>query len=100
MRGIESQAMVLCATSTDGTTVELVEPPSSSKPGDVVTFEGFDGTPEKQLNSKRKVWETIQPMLKTNENREAIFLSAENRSLLRTSSGVCTVKTIVGGSIK
>jgi methionine--tRNA ligase beta chain len=43
MRGIESQAMVLCATSTDGNTVELVEPHASSKPGDVVTFEGFKG---------------------------------------------------------
>lgn len=43
MRGIESQAMVLCATSSDGNTVELVQPPLSSEPGDVATFDGFKG---------------------------------------------------------
>jgi aminoacyl tRNA synthase complex-interacting multifunctional protein 1 len=44
MRGIESQAMVLCATSADGNTVELVQPPAGSKPGDIATFEGFQGS--------------------------------------------------------
>jgi aminoacyl tRNA synthase complex-interacting multifunctional protein 1 len=43
MRGIESCAMVLCGTSTDGNTVELLQPPSGSKPGDVAKFEGFSG---------------------------------------------------------
>ena len=43
MRGIESQAMVLCATSEDGSTVELLQPPLGTKPGDVARFESFKG---------------------------------------------------------
>ncbi|KAJ2899291.1 G4 quadruplex nucleic acid binding protein, partial [Coemansia aciculifera] len=47
MRGVKSFAMVLCATSPDGNTVEFVEPPKGSKPGDRVYFEGYeDNTPE------------------------------------------------------
>ncbi|KAJ1663611.1 G4 quadruplex nucleic acid binding protein, partial [Coemansia sp. RSA 25] len=47
MRGVKSHAMVLCATSPDGNTVEFVEPPKGSRPGDRIYFEGYqDGTPE------------------------------------------------------
>ena len=42
MRGVESQAMVLCANSAEGL-VELVQPPAGSKPGDRVYFEGHQG---------------------------------------------------------
>ena len=42
MRGIESQAMVLCANSESGL-VELVDPPKQSKPGDQVWFQGHEG---------------------------------------------------------
>ena len=43
MRGIESQAMVLCATSPNGEIVELLVPPSGAKPGDVANFENHGG---------------------------------------------------------
>ena len=43
MRGVQSQAMVLAASSADGETVELVEPPAGCKPGERLTFEGFPG---------------------------------------------------------
>ncbi|KAJ2810231.1 G4 quadruplex nucleic acid binding protein, partial [Coemansia sp. 'formosensis'] len=72
MRGVKSFAMVLCATSPDGNTVEFVEPPKGSKPGDRVYFEGYEnGTPEEVLKPKQKVFETIQPGLFTDDNREA-----------------------------
>jgi tRNA-binding EMAP/Myf-like protein len=100
MRGIESQAMVLCATSQDGLTVELVEPPVSSKPGDLASFDGFAGPPEKQLNSKKKTWENIQPLLRTDKNRQATFISEDKTCFLRTVDGICSVKTVVGGLIK
>ncbi|KAI8927506.1 hypothetical protein BC831DRAFT_452175, partial [Entophlyctis helioformis] len=103
MRGIESQAMVLAATSADGTTVELLDPPAGSANGDVAYFDGYKGVPEKQLNSKKKVWESIQPQLQTDKKRQALYVvpdAAKKQCLLRTDRGVCTVKTVTGASIK
>ncbi|KAK9762369.1 G4 quadruplex nucleic acid binding protein [Basidiobolus ranarum] len=102
MRGIKSHAMVLAATSADGNTVELVTPPAGSKPGDRVYFEDFqDGKPEAQLNPKKKIFETLQPGLKTNDSKVAMWTDAEDKPhLMRTEAGVCTVTSVVGASIK
>ena len=51
--GIMSHAMVMCASTPEK--VEILDPPPSSKPGDKVTVEGFSGTPDQQLNPKKKV---------------------------------------------
>jgi hypothetical protein len=48
-----SHAMVMCASTPEK--VEILTPPSDSKPGDKVTIEGFIGTPDQQLNPKKKV---------------------------------------------
>lgn len=97
MRGVTSEAMVLCASSPDGTKVEFVEPPAGSKPGDKVFVEGHDsGAPDAVLNPKKKVFEKLQPEFKTNNDLVACFKGLP----FRTQSGVCTVKTIAGGSIK
>ena len=45
--------MVMCASTPEK--VEILEPPSSSKPGDKVTVDGFTGVPDQQLNPKKKV---------------------------------------------
>ena len=117
MRGVESQAMVLCANNEDGSLVELVQPPAGSKPGDRVFLEGDEngkyfildhvqsnsdlGTPDAQLQSKEKVWETIQPLFKTNASRQASYVGADGKEcLMKTSTGVCQVKSIVGGGLK
>jgi len=99
MRGIKSQAMVLAATSTDGDTVELVEPPAGAVIGEKVFVEGFNSSgnePDQVLNPKKKVWEAVQPDLRTDDQRNACYKGVA----LRTECGVCTVKSIVGGSIK
>lgn len=46
MRGIKSEGMVLCASSSDGSKVELLSPDDITKvkPGDRVYFEGLEGT--------------------------------------------------------
>lgn len=51
--GIVSYGMVMCASSPDS--CEILTPPADSKPGDMVTVEGFPGTPDPQLNPKKKV---------------------------------------------
>ncbi|KFD65297.1 hypothetical protein M514_00606 [Trichuris suis] len=71
MRGIESQAMVLCASTKEK--VEILEPPAGSVPGDPVICPGYEGLPEKQLNPKKKVWEAVQPSLLVDSNGRACF---------------------------
>ena len=53
--------MVLCATSADGNTVELVEPPAGAAIGERVSFEGHEGDYEETLNPKKKIWEKEVP---------------------------------------
>ena len=96
MRGVQSQAMVLAATSPDGLTVELVEPPAGSKPGERVTFEGYPGEPDEQLNPKKKVFEAIQPDLAVGDDLVAKYKGVA----FMTSLGPCKVKSAKGASIK
>lgn len=71
MRGVESQGMLLCTSSAEA--VELLIVPAGSKPGDRVFVEGYQGTPDAQLNPKKKVWEKLQVDLKTNDAGEATW---------------------------
>ncbi|KAM7253048.1 hypothetical protein ACFE04_008889 [Oxalis oulophora] len=88
MRGIKSQAMVLCASTEDK--VELVEPPKSAIVGERVKFTGFEGEPDDVLNPKKKVWETLQGDLHTNTELIACYKDLP----FTTSAGVC--KTLPG----
>ena len=65
MRGVVSQATVMCASSPEK--VEILAPPNGSVPGDRITFDAFPGEPDKELNPKKKIWEQIQPDLYTND---------------------------------
>uniref|UniRef100_UPI00358EDA7D aminoacyl tRNA synthase complex-interacting multifunctional protein 1 isoform X1 n=2 Tax=Myxine glutinosa TaxID=7769 RepID=UPI00358EDA7D len=71
MRGIVSQGMVMCASSPDK--VEILDPPGDSLPGERVACPGFAGEPDKELNPKKKVWEAVQPELRTNNHLVATY---------------------------
>ena len=88
--------MVLCATSADGVTVELVEPPPGAAIGERIAFAGHEGEAEKTLNPKKKVWERVQPQLNTSADRVARWGEVP----FGTSKGACTVATVAGGTIK
>ncbi|XP_056168384.1 probable methionine--tRNA ligase isoform X1 [Syzygium oleosum] len=96
MRGIKSQAMVLCASNKENTKVEFIEPPESAKVGERVTFPGFEGAPDDVLNPKKKVWETLQPDLHTDSGLIAHFKNIP----FTTSAGVCKASSIQDGSIR
>uniref|UniRef100_A0A1J3EI29 methionine--tRNA ligase n=2 Tax=Noccaea caerulescens TaxID=107243 RepID=A0A1J3EI29_NOCCA len=96
MREIMSHAMVLAASSSDGSKVELVEPPESAKIGERVTFSGFEGEPDEVLNPKKKVWETLVVDLHTNENLVACYKDLP----FTTSAGECKVSSISNGTIR
>ena len=120
MRGIKSAAMVLAASPRvpeggdwHAGPVELVTPPAGATPGERVFFGGWnDGEPERVLNPKKKVWETIQPGFFTTGDREVAFdMSAvpavqgqEGRpkigKLTIASGGVFTVKSLTGGVVR
>ncbi|KAI8024393.1 putative methionine--tRNA ligase [Camellia lanceoleosa] len=96
MRGIKSQAMVLAASNSDHTKVELVEPPHSAAVGERVTFPGFKGDPDDVLNPKKKVWETLQVDLHTDNQLVACYKDLP----FTTSAGICKVSSISDGSIR
>ncbi|XP_057958374.1 methionine--tRNA ligase, cytoplasmic [Malania oleifera] len=96
MRGIKSQAMVLAASDSDHTKVELVDPPQSAAVGERVTFPGFEGAPDDVLNPKKKIWETVQVDLHTDTELVARYKDVP----FTTSAGVCKVSSIGGGSIR
>uniref|UniRef100_A0A0L0P286 tRNA-binding domain-containing protein n=1 Tax=Candidozyma auris TaxID=498019 RepID=A0A0L0P286_CANAR len=100
MRGVKSCAMVLCASND--TTVEFVNPPAGSKPGDKIFFEGYNATPEKQLNPKKKIWETVQPGFSTNEKFEVTYTEEgkEPARLVNEKGELCKNSTIVKADVK
>ncbi|KAJ8335779.1 hypothetical protein SKAU_G00391210 [Synaphobranchus kaupii] len=95
MRGVVSQAMVMCASSPDK--VEILDPPSGAAPGDRVTFQGFQGEPDKELNPKKKVWEQVQPDLRTDGQCVATYKGA---AFEVAGKGVCKAQTMSNSGIK
>jgi len=75
MRGIMSEAMVMCASTPEK--VEVLAPPSGAAPGDVVTVPGFEGAPDEMIKPTNKkavsIFEQVAPDLKTNDNGEASY---------------------------
>lgn len=100
MRGIKSTAMVLCGS--DDEKVEFVDPPAGVKPGDKVFFEGFDGTPEKVLNPKKKIWEAVQPSFSTNEALEVIYKQdgKPDAKLTNKEGQIFKVKSITSANVR
>lgn len=72
--GIESQAMVLCASDASKSSLSFVTPPADSQPGELVRWEGFPGEPEavKKMD-KKKAWEEIQPLLGTDAKNVCVY---------------------------
>ncbi|CAE8592355.1 unnamed protein product, partial [Polarella glacialis] len=79
LKGFESQAMVLAATSEKGTETEkceLISPPKGAvegtRPlcGSLEVGSGSEGVSVKNIS---KVWAQVQPLLKTNDKGEATF---------------------------
>ncbi|KAG8005086.1 Tyrosine--tRNA ligase [Nibea albiflora] len=97
MRGIESQAMLLCASiEGDPRRVEPLDPPEGSSPGEQVFVEGYEtGKPDDKLNPKKKVWEKLQVDLKMSDECVAQWKDKH----LMTKLGQITCKTLKGGNI-
>ncbi|XP_039199940.1 aminoacyl tRNA synthase complex-interacting multifunctional protein 1 isoform X1 [Crotalus tigris] len=95
MRGVVSQAMLMCASTPEK--VEIIIPPNRVVPGEKITFEGFSGEPEKELNPKKKIWEQIQPDLQTNEQCIATYKGVPFEV---KGKGVCRAPSMANSGIK
>lgn len=97
MRGIESQAMLLCAAiEGEPRRVEPLDPPEGASPGERVFVEGYEsGKPDDRLNPKKKVWEKLQVDLKVSDECVAQWKDKQ----LMTKLGQITCKTLKGGNI-
>ncbi|XP_033099188.1 tyrosine--tRNA ligase, cytoplasmic-like [Anneissia japonica] len=95
MRGIESQAMLLCAVSEDGA-IEPLSPPEGSSPGEVALFEGFSTEPDAELKPKKKVFENLQVDMKTSSTCIAQWKGHQ----LATKLGPITAPSLKNASIR
>lgn len=71
MRGITSEAMVMCASSPEA--VEVLSPPPGCQPGEGVHCDGYTRQPDPVMNPKKKIFETVAPDLHTNDALEACY---------------------------
>jgi methionine--tRNA ligase beta chain len=101
MAGLDSQAMILCATEGkggDGAKVQLLVPPKGTKEGTRLTCGSLEvGSMAGEVNVKKisKVWERVQPLLTTNSSKQATFQG----TLLQLDAEPITVDSIANGPI-
>ncbi|KAA8532199.1 hypothetical protein F0562_006659 [Nyssa sinensis] len=101
MRGIKSHGMLMAASDASHENVELLMPPEGSLPGERVWFGSADekenlpdaATPN-QIQ-KKKIWELVQPHLKT----DASCVAALGIHLMRTSAGVVICRSLKNANI-
>lgn len=101
MKGIESNGMVLCASSAEPRQVEPLDPPTDSQIGDRVYVADVcdkENAPQTYdiLNPKKKVWDKIQADLLTSSNCIAEWQS----NPLVTERGTIRCKSLKSTPIK
>ncbi|KAG2493035.1 hypothetical protein HYH03_008698 [Edaphochlamys debaryana] len=99
MRGIKSNGMVLCASNDAHDVVEPLAPPAEAPVGERVWF-GEDGkgqaaAAEPNRVQKKKLWEAVQPLLKTDADATARFRDA----VMLTSAGPVRAVSLKGANI-
>jgi len=119
VRGVQSQARLLCAVNQER--MEPLAPPTAAQPGDRVTFQNYPGKirssqhlahkrrrfvtdvfavagePERELNPKQRIWERLEPDLCTDAKGVATYkgVAFEVRG-----KGLCRAPSISNGGIK
>lgn len=101
MRGIKSCGMLMAASDASHENVELLVPPEDSIPGERIWF-GSEDEKENQPDAaspnqiqKKKVWEAVQPHLKTDVSCIAML----DEHYMRTSAGPVISKSLKNANI-
>eukprot|EP00884_Botryococcus_braunii_P019967 jgi/Botrbrau1/6654/Bobra.0202s0002.1 len=99
MRGIKSNGMLLCASDAAHENVEPLDPPAGAVVGERVFF-GDDGAsqpeplPPNQIQ-KKKVWEEVQPELKTDAGGVAVYRGVA----MLTTAGAVRAASLTGANV-
>ncbi|XP_010278430.1 PREDICTED: aminoacyl tRNA synthase complex-interacting multifunctional protein 1 [Nelumbo nucifera] len=101
MRGVKSSGMLLAASDASHENVELLLPPEASVPGERIWF-GSEENKETQLApvtpnqiQKKKIWELVQPHLKTDDS----CVAAIGIHPMRTSAGMVVSRSLKNANI-
>ncbi|XP_051516258.1 aminoacyl tRNA synthase complex-interacting multifunctional protein 1-like isoform X2 [Myxocyprinus asiaticus] len=95
VRGVQSQARLLCAVNQEQ--MEPLAPPTGAQPGDRVTFQNYPGEPEKELNPKHRIWERLLPDMYTDVKGVAMHMGV---AFEVRGKGLCRAPGISNGTIK
>lgn len=95
LKGVESAGMVLAASNSDHTEVQIIDPPANAVVGERVTFTGHDGAPDAQLNPKKKIWDGVKEELRTDASCIAMYRDIP----FMTSAGPCRASTLANSTI-
>ncbi|KAM3590654.1 uncharacterized protein V6R79_013874 [Siganus canaliculatus] len=96
MKGVVSQARLLLCSASDDVT-EPLAPPTGSAPGDRITFLNYPGEPDRQLQSKQRIWDLLQPHLQVDcrgvANYKGCRFEVKGKGLCRAPSLTsCTLR--------
>ncbi|XP_072998639.1 uncharacterized protein [Typha latifolia] len=101
MRGVKSNGMLMAASDESHENVELLLPPEDSDPGERIWF-GSEEEKDKQPDAatpnqvqKKKIWELVQPHLKTTDTYTAVL----GDHPMRTSAGTVTCRSLKNARI-
>nr|ACF87412.1 unknown [Zea mays] len=101
MRGIKSNGMLMAASDASHENVELLIPSEGSFPGERVWF-GSEEEKNRQSDpaspnqvQKKKIWEAVQPHLRTTDNCIAVLGDKQ----MRTSAGLVFCKSLQGARV-
>lgn len=99
MRGIVSEAMVLCASNDTNEIVELLTPPPKASPGDKITVPGYTRNPDLPfMNPKKKIFEKVAEDLLVNDKKQASYKGMPWQ--IEGKDGFVTVEVLSGCHIK
>ncbi|KAF7251394.1 hypothetical protein EG68_09418 [Paragonimus skrjabini miyazakii] len=75
MRGVESEAMLMCASAPEVGQVEplILESSTEVQLGEPVVVPGFAHNPDEQLNPKKKIFEQVKPDLRVDQDGFATY---------------------------
>ncbi|KAL8122261.1 uncharacterized protein LOC141659471 [Apium graveolens] len=101
MRGVKSSGMLMAASDALHENVELLVPPEGSVPGDRVWFgsedevENLPDAASPNQIQKKKIWESVQPHLKS----DASCVATLGIHLMRSSAGVVETGSLKNANI-
>uniref|UniRef100_A0A803P0L2 tRNA-binding domain-containing protein n=1 Tax=Cannabis sativa TaxID=3483 RepID=A0A803P0L2_CANSA len=103
MRGVKSSGMLMAASDASHDNVELLLPPQDSIPGERIWFGSQLNQENQTLPSpatpnqiqKKKVWELVQPHLKTNDS--CIVILGDH--VMQTSAGAVLCRSLKNANV-